>query len=1370
MSNSKTTKKKTGTSSNAGVPSNVKAARSQDEEDLREVEGNVVDTSVKGNIQANLSAAVARVVDVEEEKREKETQEAVNMSEDKGNPIANFTSDKETKSTATDKKMTDFDIDDNGNITSHSMSTIPLLGKSDRYNNARLYVKLTKCFEFITANKSDREAFEIKKQLRDHLSGGREFFCEGESTPLKLKRPDGLDGLATTLRLEFTRKESIELLEGAPATLRGDPIIKRLLAISNERGRFEEEYDFYIFTLQILFVWLSVAPFPLNKEIDKFINSIWRFNPPATQQYFKRFLNFGFSPSMQNLLDYLNSPDMTCTPERRIIDTQTLVYDERDLNDTYLLDQLLSKVETIQEIRDTLSNINLDLSDRQDEDKYLRNPFLADAVIEANSMNYIKKYKNYRNVSLREIVGEYLHSYKADSSIKIGFNAKRAGRFPREVCEVIGMDYNFKSYPVETNFFLTIENCNVNKQKGGTRGAPRIKVHIIEKTGKTERVIQESVIPTIQFQFAEVYKMLSDYIGQDEHKTIKVYKDALSASTMTNSYKILSDYNTRKLNKSETEDDPPIVTLDPIQVLVDNQVLQLSGYAVQEIQGRGETQITLQLKKVTDSETEEFSILNDQGVLIANPLFKRRFKPTYQTQPYVVCKYGLNVINKDMIDAGNWDTAITEDFYGARPAPNGLYRHQQEFVKAIFTPLKRDEPSAIYLGAGVGEGKTTAFLAAVKAVKAIPEQPYLIYACSKIRELSGMFLRCKSVGFTTVASYYNKNWEEGRIVFRYNKSSSNKKGGFAKLEEVIDGQQKCDVLICHTRMLLAFLAVIRIARANPDDPAHKASLRRFTIVIDEIDPEEINSLTEHALGAILASDQKRFAIMSASITQSGPIQYLMRRQPFNTYIASPDTLVPTETKQFNGTTIPPIGWFDKEKYAKELLIHHKISHDYDWIDSPSESEHDKRFKELIKQELEEAEDRYIQLAIDKIKENSFLRRRICYKDIKDCLFPTGTDSDKIAQQKIAFRTKMNRAGIFDPSNIYLLFHGHKHLSISKREEYRPEEEIKCIKQSKHYTLVACEDPSAYAYMIYGEVYNYIRTIIPSFIQQMKEFKFSEMDLRARLGNADAGSGKEKDLNTTKAVEAFVIYSSKVNNKQFKGTFIEYLEKELGMKPSKASNFEVLYKAQKDKEPIEEELTKLKNDRSNYQYQMIRGIAKKLHDIGIYHHKNPSLEFEKAVKFIEGQLDDYPYEVMGVFIRDKYSTENPPQQEENRLFYDNTGARGMDLPLKAVVITKEFELKNNVDTINQMTGRCGRPTKSTISIVYMSAECHSKLLWDDTSPDTRDIMLRTKFYLQDDKANNITEPIGTIRDEVRVNKLLIDIRNKIGRQGGDLWIC
>jgi hypothetical protein len=87
---------------------------------------------------------------------------------------------------------------------------------------------------------------------------------------------------------------------------------------------------------------------------------------------------------------------------------------------------------------------------------------------------------------------------------------------------------------------------------------------------------------------------------------------------------------------------------------------------------------------------------------------------------------------------------------------------------------------------------------------------------------------------------------------------------------------------------------------------------------------------------------------------------------------------------------------------------------------------------------------------------------------------------------------------------------------------------------------------------------------------------------------------------------------------------------------------------------------------------------------------------------------------------------------NRFFSDKKFAHGIDTPLEAVILTQTVDKGQgegatfSADDILQMSGRCGRPSRSTISVVYMADSTYRKCLVGDKG-DITNLLLRYKYY-------------------------------------------
>jgi hypothetical protein len=177
---------------------------------------------------------------------------------------------------------------------------------------------------------------------------------------------------------------------------------------------------------------------------------------------------------------------------------------------------------------------------------------------------------------------------------------------------------------------------------------------------------------------------------------------------------------------------------------------------------------------------------------------------------------------------------------------------------------------------------------------------------------------------------------------------------------------------------------------------------------------------------------------------------------------------------------------------------------------------------------------------------------------------------------------------------------------------------------------------------------------------------------------------------------------------------------------------------------------------------IRNLESRCNDIirayGFNHTISVSLNDKSIDEIVKNQSIDAVYAAMSVSCAT--NTDNLPTGKGNRLFCDNSCARGIDLPLESVIVTKSYEDAFTADDILQLSGRCGRPSKSNTSVVYMSASCYRKtLVTEENQTDAiKNVMLRMKFY-QQAKSAKLSDPIASKgTDDIRSKHLLQMVRD------------
>jgi len=143
-----------------------------------------------------------------------------------------------------------------------------------------------------------------------------------------------------------------------------------------------------------------------------------------------------------------------------------------------------------------------------------------------------------------------------------------------------------------------------------------------------------------------------------------------------------------------------------------------------------------------------------------------------------------------------------------------------------------------------------------------------------------------------------------------------------------------------------------------------------------------------------------------------------------------------------------------------------------------------------------------------------------------------------------------------------------------------------------------------------------------------------------------------------------------------------------------------------------------------------------------HQRPVRLSAEQVQKFKLQEI----YEYIGVYAP-KNTDEVPREGKYNRLFCGRECSRALDCPLEAVIFTQSVDDNGdqkegyfNTDDILQMSGRCGRPSKSIISVVYMTDTTYIKCLTGDTTSNISNPLLRYKYYRQDSKSTSINDPM------------------------------
>ncbi len=148
-------------------------------------------------------------------------------------------------------------------------------------------------------------------------------------------------------------------------------------------------------------------------------------------------------------------------------------------------------------------------------------------------------------------------------------------------------------------------------------------------------------------------------------------------------------------------------------------------------------------------------------------------------------------------------------------------------------------------------------------------------------------------------------------------------------------------------------------------------------------------------------------------------------------------------------------------------------------------------------------------------------------------------------------------------------------------------------------------------------------------------------------------------------------------------------------------------------------------------------------LGNYHmvlpYEFPLLTIDKLIQFLDNNnfklQNNVEYlniinEHFKIFVTDTDENLPPSRVSLNRCFGNVDLSHRINKPFESVLITKEFE-SNDIHSIIQMTGRCGRPGEegSKISVVYMSDKCYERIVKESEVSSVENLAYRYKHYLK-----------------------------------------
>jgi hypothetical protein len=683
-----------------------------------------------------------------------------------------------------------------------------------------------------------------------------------------------------------------------------------------------------------------------------------------------------------------------------------------------------------------------------------------------------------------------------------------------------------------------------------------------------------------------------------------------------------------------------------------------------------------------------------------------------------------------------------------RETLNGLYPHQIAFINATLDMAALWAYSAVIYNTVVSSGKTTSVVSLAFTLKQLREMTgrakMLIYTTWSLNVLKEVFIKSKEIKLDVLSAFANAN---GNIVIKRASSVQDKNN--VPFDEIVEH----DILICHPLTLMKLLATT------------SNTLTDAVVVIDELNSGNLNSVPEHVLGSLislLTDRQVHMCLLSASIQKNKHINYL-NRYGKTKLIESSNILVPTTVRQFDSTPMDIFNWTSTAKSS-----------------------------------------------LTKVLENSFFRRFINPENV--CL-----PSDYI----VAMKNKgiFDHSVMLEVFSLY----GRGRTTSSSREEqlvrvpYAQCDEMKCIKAMSNYTLVACVEPQLLADEIYDQVIEAIKIYLATKIldirkmysdleiveAQLKDKCYCENKVKSHLlekvknieerlrnaTNMKAGQDGQVDFGTAGSVQGQI-------------TFIKGLLKDSRFTPvekmtlASLCNFEdvdddaveritakpIITSKERDviqqmsmqtltkserlnlalvqrKQKLLDDQECLKRQESHISDTIRDTIINILGSAGIQHKFVPTVVPKDVIEWNKDKTNEYIWKLLGVFVETKKNRIAPSNIPLNRLFGTDNFARGVDLAVEAVIITNSFAEKVSSDTILQMSGRCGRPGKSKISIVYMSAEVYDRIFRTGSSADIHRIMLRSNYYLQNQSQVDVLEMPSHDSNFIRRLELLLDNMRK-----------
>lgn len=690
---------------------------------------------------------------------------------------------------------------------------------------------------------------------------------------------------------------------------------------------------------------------------------------------------------------------------------------------------------------------------------------------------------------------------------------------------------------------------------------------------------------------------------------------------------------------------------------------------------------------------------------------------TLQTIPTEIFAYRFCWVDKQEI---NLSASHLIDLTNAYESSGGLYPSQINFSENALNPNDR----VIIDSSPVGGGKTTNVTAFAHTVKKAKHGQNLVIYTTGASEnvLRDVCASAKETGLNVATLFTVKNKGEYKLKIA---SITNKHSEIIVNEmfkETNDRNRdfvdflRYDILICSIGNLVKFLGLAHNKKLFNGE-RYYSICDDFYFVLDETISGGINSTLEHRTGAFLAYNVKKLSILSASIKPTGAINYLQRLGRKLYFVPFGEAFVPTEFRQIDDSIIDPFNW--SNNYDTSIL-----------------------------------------------KSDTFLLRSLTLKSLRSL-----NDS--------AYINQMLENNIFDPARIFTFAKFNKYQQPSIRINATLAEEIIKINELNYYTLVSTMDPVTMATAIYGPVFVDISsnrdfkekcsTItrlrnelfhnktkssndIPEYEQILAEINAMEkvsVNYNGKFIDINPPNiidyyvgGIDMDIRQLKPFSSDTIVTDQLDVLRLEGVTETRLRNLVKFIPQARDIIERMIDNYRSNGLIEYEQQKI--DR----LERIRSIKEGRVDIAdsIEQHIAETREFIRHTLAAYGIIHKYEMseidykeiahanfaqilDLLGVYVEDLGTVTLSSNKKINRIFADEKFSRGSNFPIECVYITKDFGDAVSADTILQTTGRCGRPGKSMISIVYMTYQHYDKIYNQQSTNDVNNIMQRTQFYRQ-----------------------------------------